>query len=141
MKLALLFLPVIAAAGCGPRGDGPVPIHAGTPCARCGMEIRSLKFACERVEAGRARCYDALECLRAGERANPAGRAYVPDYDSERLLPLDSVWVAHGRFPTPMGGGFAAFATRDAAEQVARQTQGEVQSGTEWWRAPEVESP
>ena len=133
----MLALLAIAAAGCGPRGEGAIPIHAGTPCARCGMEVGNLKFASERVEAGRARVYDALECLRASERDRAAGRVYVPDYDSGRLLPLDSAYVVHGHFPTPMGGGFAAFASRAAADSVALETQGDVTPGPQWWRAPE----
>ncbi|MBI5838171.1 MAG: nitrous oxide reductase accessory protein NosL [Candidatus Eisenbacteria bacterium] len=125
-------------AGCGSRPAGPRPIARGTPCAACGMEIQDLRLACERIQDGEVRCYDAIECLVREERqlaaAPGSGRApgairhYLPDYDQSALHAADSMWVVQGHFPTPMGGGLAAFLDRRAAEDLAAQTGGRVQA-------------
>lgn len=126
----LVFL-ALASPGCGPRGDGPVAIRAGSPCERCGMEVRSLRFAAETVRDGRVRVFDSLECL-AGAPADIGGRSYVTDYDTRQLIPLEKAFIVQGHFATPMGGGLAAFASERSATDVARDTKGQVVPGTTW---------
>ena len=113
-------------AGCaGP--DTPPPIALDTPCATCGMGVQDLRFACQR-SVGRAwRVYDAIECLLrdAGSRTATAG-AWLADYDRQTLHSADSMWVVRGEFASPMGGGLAAFRTRDSADSVAAVTHGRV---------------
>ena len=112
-------------AGCA-RPAGPPAIVLGTPCAACGMEVRDLRFACEREADGRWRVYDAIECLLREAGAAPAGRAYLADYDRQALHPADSLWVVRGEFASPMGGGFAAFLDLAAADSIAAATRGRV---------------
>lgn len=120
--LALLLL----VAGCA-APVGPPAIEAGTPCAACGMGIQDLRFACERRTADGWRAFDAIECLMRDVAGAPAIRdAWLADYDTAALLPADSLWVVHGDFPTPMGGGLAAFGRRSAADSVALATRGRV---------------
>jgi hypothetical protein len=118
---AILF----SVAGCA-RPSGPPAIVPGTPCAACGMEVQDLRFACEREADGRWRVYDAIECLLRDAATVPLGRAYLADYDRRTLSDADSMWVVRGEFPSPMGGGFAAFAGRSAADSVAAVTRGQV---------------
>jgi nitrous oxide reductase accessory protein NosL len=118
MLLALL-------AGCGAPA-GPRPIAHGTPCARCGMEVRDLRFACERAEGKGWRVYDAIECLLADPPTAASGRAYLSDYDRQSLHAADSLWVVKGEFASPMGGGFAAFLSLAAADSIAAVTRGRV---------------
>jgi hypothetical protein len=125
----LLIAALLPGAGCTGSG-GPPPIAPGTPCAACGMEVQDLRFACER-RAGRGwRVYDAIECLTrdAGNAATPGGtgNAWLADYDSRTLHAADSLWVVRGAFASPMGGGFAAFRHRAAADSVAAMTNGRV---------------
>ena len=127
--------PVIAAfllgVGCAGSG-GPPPIAFGAPCVTCGMEIQDLRFACERMAGGGWRVYDAIECLmRDAGTASAApppgtGNAWLADYDTQALHAADSLWVVRGAFPSPMGGGFAAFRDRAAADSVAAMTSGRV---------------
>ncbi len=126
--------PLIAALllgmGCATSG-GPPSIAIGTPCAACGMEVQDLRFACERKAGGAWRVYDAIECLvrDAGDTASPppgTGDAWLADYDTQMLHTADSVWVVRGAFPSPMGGGLAAFRDRAAADSVAVMTTGRV---------------
>ena len=92
-------------------------------CTSCGMEIRDLRYACERRADRGWRRYDAIECLL---RDGVTAQAWLTDYDGATLHAADSMWVVKGSFPSPMGGGLAAFLSRDAAERVASQTSGHV---------------
>lgn len=110
-------------SGCAPR-SGPPPIAKGGGCAVCGMGIEDLRFACERPAEGRWRSYDSIECLLREARASD--RAWLADYDSRTLHAADSVWVVQGEFPSPMGGGFAAFLDSASANEIAGRTHGRV---------------
>lgn len=111
------------AAGCG-GGSGPPPIARGVPCVTCGMAVQDLRFAAELERDGRWRVFDSIECLL---REPPDGSAaWLSDYDTETLVRADSAWVVRGAFPSPMGGGLAAFRAREAAESVAAGTGGRV---------------
>jgi nitrous oxide reductase accessory protein NosL len=127
--LALL----VAVIGCA-RSAGPVPIRLGTPCASCGMEVQDLRFACERFREREARVYDSIECLLM-DNPSPGDVVYLPDYDSRALRPAGSLWIVKGRFPTPMSGGLAAFASRSSADDVASRTEGRV---TRWSGAADL---
>lgn len=124
-ELELALALALGVAACAPAA-APPPIRAGMRCETCGMEIRDPRFACER-RAGRSwHRYDAIECLirDAGEHAG--AQAWLTDYDATTLHAADSVWVVQGAFPSPMGGGLAAFLSRDAADRVAAATRGRV---------------
>jgi hypothetical protein len=120
-----VFAAVLMTAGCAGSG-GPPPIAITTPCAACGMEARDLRFACERRVAGSWRVYDAIECLIRDASTSGAGDTWLADYDTRALHPADSVWVVRGAFASPMGGGFAAFRGRAAADSIASETRGRV---------------
>ena len=120
----VLVLLVLLVAGCS-RPSGPPPVALGTPCASCGMEVRDLGFACELRRGGAYRVYDSIECLLR-ERPAPGEATYVADYDSQGLHRADSLWIVKGRFPTPMGGGLAAFLSRAAADSIAARSHGQV---------------
>jgi nitrous oxide reductase accessory protein NosL len=118
-----LLAAVLLLAACAPAA-GPPPIAAGTACVACGMSIQDLRYAAERPDGARWRTYDSIECLL---RDAPAGaQAWLTDYDSRALVAADSIWVVRGDIPSPMGGGFAAFRDRAAAEDVAQHTRGRV---------------
>jgi len=122
VRNALLVLLLLGAgAGCA---SGPPPIATGTPCAHCGMAVAQLRFACERKGDAGWRTYDAIECLLADDGADAP--AWLTDYDSGALHPADSTWVVRGSFPSPMGGGYAAFVERSAADEIAARTKGTV---------------
>lgn len=122
MKRALLVLLLVPLSGCAP---GRPHVAFGSPCSACSMTITDARFACVRRDGARWKSYDSIECLLRDGRA--AGAAVqLADYDSRRLVPADSLWIVHGDFPSPMGGGLAAFAGREPAEQVAGETHGTV---------------
>ena len=122
---SLALLAAVVFAGCAPRSAGPPPIAPGTECHACGMEIGDLHFACERRVEGEWRRYDAVECLiRDGGAAAP--EVFLADYDRATLHAADSMWVVRGNLPSPMGGGYAAFRERAAADSIAAVTAGRV---------------
>jgi hypothetical protein len=90
------------------------------------MSIRDTHFACVRGSNGRYRQYDSIECLLRDGAARAGESIFLPDYDLRQLCPADSVWVVQGSFPTPMGGGFAAFAEERSARDVGTRTHGRV---------------
>lgn len=122
--LALAALLALA-PGCGPR-PGPPAILTGTSCWTCGMGVRDKHFASERRVEKRWRVYDSIECLIKDAAAAPGGTPYLPDYDTAKLYPADSLWIVRGDFSSPMGGGLAAFRERGAADTVAVHTNGRV---------------
>lgn len=132
-------------AGCAPPRGGPRPIVAGTPCAACGMRVEDLRYACEEEWDGALRVYDSIECLLRADALvahpevpgadlpseprsqDPAmERAWLADYDTRTLHAADSMWVVRGEIPSPMGGGYAAFLDRAAAEEIASLKSGQV---------------
>ena len=126
-------------AGCGTPRGGPRPIAAGTPCAACGMRIEDLRYACEEEWDGALRVYDSIECLL---RADPAPeRAWLADYDSRTLHAADSMWVVRGEIPSPMGGGYAAFLDRAAADEIASLKTGRVARLAEFASGRNVPDP
>jgi nitrous oxide reductase accessory protein NosL len=118
---ALATAAMLLVGACAPDARPP-RIRTGDPCAACGMTIADLRFACERKAGKTWRAFDSIECLlREGVDA-----AYLADYDTRALHAGDSLWVVRGAFPSPMGGGYAAFLDRDAADDVAMRTHGRV---------------
>ena len=96
------------------------------------MEVADLRFACERRVGTRWLVYDAVECMLRDVRREPGGTVVLADYDTRTLLSVDAAWVVKGEFPSPMGGGFAAFARRGGADSVATATHGEVARFDAW---------
>jgi len=121
-RLVRLALVLFALASCQ-SSNRPPAIQAGSECARCGMTIGDLRFACESQGQDGWRQYDSIECL-VGD--SPRGPIWLADYDSRALVPADSLWVVKGDFPSPMGGGLAAFRDRAAADDIASRTHGRV---------------
>jgi nitrous oxide reductase accessory protein NosL len=126
MAVAVAALAAALALGGCAAPAGPPAIKLGRECDACGMKVQDLRFASER-QVGRAwKVYDAIECLIGDTRTTPGGAVYLPDYDGRTLHPADSMWVLKGDFPSPMGGGFAAFLDSAAANRVAAETHGRV---------------
>ena len=118
--------------GCqAPRADQPPQIRYGEEtCAFCGMLISEERFAAALTTVtGETEAFDDVGCLlHALTRPDRSGaRARVHDYRSGRWLEAPrAVFVHSDDVPTPMGGGFAAFSTHEAAEQFAREVHGTV---------------
>ena len=126
-KLVLFVLLLGIGSGCA---GGPPKIADGTRCTHCSMTIAERRFACARQSDKGVLAYDSIECLLVEQKAGE--RDWLSDYDTRTLHPADSMWVVRGSFPTPMGGGYAAFVDRRAADDVAAHTNGSVARFAEW---------
>ena len=124
-QLALLVALTFAVAAGRSRDPGPPRIQVGEPCATCGMAVQEVRFAGLVRGENEDRQYDSIECLIQDTRPGGA-RIYLADYDQGDLHAADSLWVVKGDFPTPMGGGLAAFASIESARDVAERTHGRV---------------
>jgi copper chaperone NosL len=122
IRAALAPLVGLALIACAT--SGPPAIRIGSPCAGCGMTIEDRRFACERLARGAWKQYDSIECL--ARDGGVGGAIWLSDYDRAALAPTESLWVVRGDFPSPMGGGLAAFRDRAAADEVAARTRGRV---------------
>jgi len=120
---AALAAALLLVAGCA-SSPGPPPIATGAACVTCGMSIADPRYAGERRDGDGWRVYDAIECLLR-DAPSDAG-VWLTDYDTRALHAADSIWVVRGAIPSPMGGGYAAFLDRAAAEDVAETTHGRV---------------
>jgi nitrous oxide reductase accessory protein NosL len=125
LPAAAALAALLALSSCAPAGRPP-RIEIGMRCDACGMDIGDLRFAAERSVGKGWRRYDSIECLMRDAAATPGGAVWLPDYDRSTLHPADSLWVVKGSFPSPMGGGLAAFLVRASADSVAAQTSGRV---------------
>jgi copper chaperone NosL len=125
---ALLMLMVTACSR--PAAWPPLAVDADLghdACAGCRMIVTDGRFAAQyhaRNDAnGAVEFFDDLGCLLAahgGASCDPQG-VFVRSFDDADWIRGDAGFVVRSAaFASPMGHGFAAFATRPAAETQAR---------------------
>lgn len=118
------FIPLslIAAALVACKGD-PAPIYWGEDvCHHCRMTLVEKGFAAQRVTpTGKSLKFDAIECLLTDIGESPLTqkeRVFVSDKsrpDHPLLSANEAVFLSGESVASPMGGGLAAFASRDSA--------------------------
>lgn len=123
-KLALGIL--FSFSACARSGGGMPEIRYGRDaCARCGMIVTEERFASAYVDsAGETVAFDDLGELLAAVAKDPAltSAAYVHDASDGRWLRAsDAVFVKLPGLATPMGSGYAAFASEEQAAVFARR--------------------
>ncbi len=126
----ILAMALLAGCGGGAGDDGQPVLKLGEDlCAACGMKVTDAKFAAAALTLeGASLAYDAIECLvrdlrtRRGE-ATPT-QIWLPDLATGTLHPSAEMTVVLADFPSPMGGGYAAFSDSDRAAQEAAQRGG-----------------
>ena len=126
MKRLLAAAALIFAACAKPRpGDIPT-VHFGVDtCARCGMAVSEERFASGWVaEAGHSVVFDDVGEFVEAVRGQPglARLAFVHDAEDGRWLRADDAYFIQIRgLATPMGTGFAAFASEARARSFGRK--------------------
>jgi len=124
MRRLLLGLSLLFVTGCQ---RAPRPLVAGVDsCEFCRMTVSDTRFGGEIMsKAGKIHAFDAIECLAsfhlaATDRDDVRG-AWVSDFESSRLVPVDSaVFMRDGRVNSPMGRALVAFAPENADGLIAR---------------------
>lgn len=86
------------------------------------------RFGAEAVTAkGRQLTMDSVECLMewVEEADEPMRSLWVTDYFTKQLIPAETaIYLESEHLPSPMGAGVSAYATREAAEQSAKEYPG-----------------
>lgn len=114
-------------AGCGGLKSGDVPsIRYGVDsCARCGMAISEERFAAGYVDAqGRSIVFDDVGEFLVAVRLQPslARSSFVHDAQDGRWLHASAAFfVRVAGLGTPMGTGFAAFASGARAKSFSER--------------------
>lgn len=120
--MAALLALAAAVAGCARARAGDIPtVHLGADaCARCGMTVSEERFAAGYVDAkGESVVFDdAGEFLaEAAEHPELMAVGWVHDTGTGRWLKASgALFRKIDGFPTPMGTGAAAFASKAGAE-------------------------
>ena len=74
-------------------------------------------MAMARAADGSELAFDALECLIKTQRRRPITGVLVSDFENPGTwIPAEQAVIARAGFPSPMGGGYAAFASPARAE-------------------------
>jgi copper chaperone NosL len=132
MKSATLVLAtlLVGIVGCGDASDPwPPPaaeVHLGEDaCAHCRMLVSDGRFAAQarrRAAPDEVMVFDDFGCLVAESAKAPIDPqgVFVRDFNGEVWVRGDVAFIVRsGDIASPMGSGYAAFATRLAAEKEA----------------------
>ena len=128
MRGALLTVLMIGGAtGCRSNAQGPSIQVGKAVCETCGMTVNDARFAALAEDRSTVHTYDSIECLLKGRRASGETSAegiWIMDFDTQTLRPASAVTIVKGDFPSPMGGGYAAFADLAQARATAEAHNG-----------------
>ena len=114
---AAVFLGLLLLSNCS--RTKPVDFGAGEhSCDVCGMSIVDMRFKAEAVSTkGKIYRFDSIECLADWSQEHPGAWAlrWVTDfYHPQNWIPLEKAFILKSeRLPSPMGGNFSAYATRE----------------------------
>lgn len=130
-KILTALIAAAVLAGCdGGTAEGPPDLTTSDRrCAACGMAVADPKFAAAiRTTDGEVEAYDAIECLVRDLRSRTGARApaetWLADLPTGALQPAARMTVVLADFPSPMGGGYAAFLSPQAAADEAQRRSG-----------------
>ncbi len=132
MKRSLPGIALVLLAACARVSDGPPRVRWGRDaCSRCGMILSEERFASGYVAAdGSAVLYDDLgEFLAANAQDHSlTAKAYVQDASGRGWLrAAQAVFVKIPGLATPMGSGWAAFASESEANDFARHLKARIE--------------
>ena len=128
MTIALL---VVMLAACNRE---PAPIFWGDDaCHHCRMTLMEQGFAAQRItRTGKVLKFDAIECLLAdiqSSRLTDDENVFVSDRSlpgSPLFAAQSALYLSSERIQSPMGGGLAAFASRDSARAFQARLGGDL---------------
>lgn len=129
----LLFIQFLSS--CGNGSSEPIQLNSDA-CEFCKMTISDGRFGAELItDKGRVYKFDDIGCLIRYKTTNlnTIGKSfYVHDFSSvNTLIPAESAYyISSDKLNSPMGGNYAAFVTKDAAELMNRSIQGEISDWT-----------
>lgn len=132
----LILVLGLSLSGCQGSREQTPPIRYGRDvCAQCGMIISEARFASAYItKQGDWRLFDDIGDMLEFYKTHREDVAvfWVHDYERDEWLKAASAFfVKSSTLPTPMGHGIVAVGSRERAEQLARQAQGQLFTFTE----------
>lgn len=126
----LLMLLVTSCASGASIDEPPEIIYGEDECDRCRMIISDARYAAAYMtEDGQARRFDDIGgmILHHMENEEDVHLFWVHDFESEVWVKADEAhYVMSNALETPMGFGIAAFNSREEAQELAAEWEGEV---------------
>ena len=122
--LQIVVIGMMLLSGCGGAKSGPEPLPLDrVNCAKCGMLISSLANAGQAVSReAETRFYDDIGCMAADTAMTGDANLFVQLADGTGWTPVTSAWFAASpQMSTPMGYGFTAHASEEAARKADAQ--------------------
>jgi copper chaperone NosL len=126
----LLLLPALLVSACAP---GPDALHWGMEeCAHCQMVIGDERFAAQAVDRrGKTYKFDAIECMAAFVDGGAVAAAdihslWIADGPDSWTRVEDAAFLHSENMRSPMGGGYTAHATTEAARRLQAEVGGEL---------------
>ncbi len=122
--LFILFL-----SSCGNGSPEPIQLNSDA-CEFCKMTISDGRFGAELItDKGRVYKFDDMGCLIRFKSSNikmEYKSFFVHDFATvNTLIPAESAYyISSSKLNSPMGGNFAAFSTKDAAETMNSNLEG-----------------
>jgi copper chaperone NosL len=122
-QIVLAGIVTLAAAGCSPAPQEPVPVDTrNDSCAQCRMAVSDPRFAAQLVAPGEEpRLFDDIGCLQAFVERGSVPKdatAYVADHRTkEWVIAARALYVRNLAVQTPMASHLLAFGSlgsRDA---------------------------
>lgn len=133
LLVAVILVVVMVASGCGnsitaePRAIDPT-LDA---CPICRMSIIDQRFAGQVIDhLGYAESFDDIGCLVLHLKRLGAGgeqgllATYVKDFGTTEWISAEDAIYVQGRIDTPMSFGIVAFASAEAAGDLAKKIDG-----------------
>ncbi len=130
VPIVLLTLLLAGCAAGGSIDDPPEIVYGEDECERCRMIISDARYAAAYMtEDGQARRFDDIGgmLLHHVENEEDVHLFWVHDFESEVWVKADEAYyVVSEALETPMGFGIAALNSREEAEALAAEQNGEV---------------
>ena len=133
MQGVLLYAMAYALFSLSSCNSEPPAINFGKDyCEFCKMTIMDKKFGAELInKRGKAIKFDSGECMVGYMNADKdfqVDKTLIVNYSNPtELMEADKSFFLHGgEVNSPMGGQLAAFKTREDAEKIQKELQGEL---------------
>lgn len=119
------FTALVFTTSCGSDGPQPIILHKD-PCDYCRMSIADGKFGAELITTKhKVYKFDDISCMLHFKEENKieVKGFYVHDFsENNQLIEASTAWyVQHEQILSPMGGGVAAFASKENALPLATE--------------------
>lgn len=128
--LSAMTYALVTLSSC--NSEPPVIVFGKDYCEFCKMTIMDKKFGAEMMnKKGKAIKFDSGECMVGYINADKDFDAYktlIVNYSNPgELIDAEKSFFLHGGdVNSPMGGQLAAFKTREDAEKIQKELQGEI---------------